>query len=110
MSLEPHDGMSDQERELALSPDFGAGSPDTAPREDPAVGWLRSQPVVAFAVALLLPAVGAIVEALVAGAPVRAALIAGGSALAAAGLALVRRSVTPVADPKLEDGLRLTVE
>jgi hypothetical protein len=101
--------LSAQEAHEADNPTVGAGTPETAPLEDVAVGWLRRQPVIAFALLLLVPAAGAAVEALASGQPVRAALIAAGGAVVARAAAFVRQLVTPVADPKIDKDTPLTV-
>jgi hypothetical protein len=106
----PDDEMlSADERAQALDPTVGTGTPETAPWEEPAVAWFKTQPIVAMLVAANVPLLTGLAGSVGEGAPWWA------SALLGAGVALVnalgiaaRRAVTPTARPRDNTGNALT--
>ena len=95
-----------EEQAAALDPDVGSGTPDTAPWVEPAVPFLRREPIVAALIAANAPLLTGFVGSLEEGAPwwVQVLLGLGLVALNGAGAA-ARSAVTPTAKPRLGDGL-----
>ena len=96
----------------ALNPSVGDGSPDTAPLVG--VGGkpslLDREPWLVALFLALLPAVGSLVQALLDGEELRAAISAFVTiAIPAITLAL-RQKTTPLVDPKLDEDIRLVPE
>lgn len=102
--MNPDEHVSPQEARDARNPSVG-GTDLT-----PAAGLLARQPVLALLLLVLLPDLAVFGEALVAGEPVRAAAAALFAALVAAAGRVAHQAVTPLADPKVADGLPLTLK
>jgi|SRR4051794_7185485 hypothetical protein len=92
----------------ALDPDVGDGTPETAPAVlPPPPSLLDREPwLVALALALL-PAIGSLVQALVDGEPLRAAISAFVAVAIPIVIGVLRSKTTPVADPKIDEDVRL---
>lgn len=110
MTRNPDDEYADaRERAAALDPTIGAGTPATAPLEDPTVSLLRRQPVLLFALVLMLPTAAAAVAAWAEGRTAIAIVATAASVLIATLTPLVRAAVTPVAAPRLDAETPLAV-
>ena len=110
MTINPDEHVDSDERAAAADPSVGDGSPETAPWREPAVSWLRRQPVIAALLAVNLPLVTGLVSALAAGNtnPTVVALLGVAVVLLNAVGAVVRQAVTPTARPRLDKDTPLT--
>lgn len=93
----------------ALDPDVGDGTPETAPSVLPGhVGLLDREPWLVAVGVVELPVIGNAIQAALDGEPLRGVISALVAATIAALVAWLRSKTTPVADPKLDDDVRLT--
>lgn len=100
---------SAEEMAAAKDPTVGAGTPDTAPWEEPVAAWFRRQPIAAFLLIANAPLAGTLAASIGQGAPWWVSTIAGSAVATVNALALiVRRSVTPTARPRDDHGNALT--
>ena len=95
--------ISPEEQAAALNPSVGTGTPDTAPWEDPAVPFLKREPIIAALIAANAPLVAGLAGSLEEGAPwwVQCLLGLGLVVVNGAGAA-ARKAVTPTARPRLD--------
>lgn len=102
------ESLSAAEAADGARPDVGAGSPLTAEWEEPAVSWLRRQPLVATLIVLLAPTIAALIAQVEqGGSPAVTILLAGVAAAIPVAVGWARRAVTPVARPRDDAGMPL---
>ncbi len=113
MTIDPNEHVSPDETAQAHDPAVGSGTPGSAPWEgvDVEIPWLRRQPLIALALLILLTALGAAITTVAAGQHDPIVLIGLGTVgtIVLAGTVIVRRHVTPIADPKLAADMPLVV-
>jgi hypothetical protein len=97
--------LGSAEEQDRLDPRVGSGSPETAPWElPPAPPWLKRQPLIAFALLVVLTDLGAALTTIAADQhnPLVLSVLGGLGVLVGVGALIVRQAVTPVAEPKLD--------
>jgi len=110
MTTDPSEHVDAGELADAANPDVGTGTPETAPWETVEIPWLRREPIVAFALLLVLAQLGAALTALAASSsPTLAVVLLAAAGVVTIAAGVVRRHVTPTALPKLDSETPLGV-